>query len=137
MEARGLKPFQLNKVKRWCKTAGVTEVLVSSSTVPPPALTSCVALPVGDGVHNEEDVTESDRDDSISNDSGERDSNEDCVVIGGKETAMTHDEVDNTSGKRAATGTTHHVTRRVLQSIKFTLSRFAVNGIACRVHTLQ
>ena len=106
MEARGLKPFQLNKVKRWCKAAGVTEVLLSSSTVPPPALTSCVALPVGDGVHNEEDVTESDRDDSVSNDSGERDSDKDCVVISEKETVIVHEESGNPSGKRDATAGT-------------------------------
>jgi hypothetical protein len=72
LEARGLKPFQLKKVKRWCEEAGSTEVLPSSSTVPPPALTSSVSLPVGDGVHNEEDGTESDSDDSVSNDSGGR-----------------------------------------------------------------
>jgi hypothetical protein len=58
LEALGLKPFQLNKVKRWCETAVVTEVLSSSSTVAPPALTTCVTLSVGDGVPNEEDDTE-------------------------------------------------------------------------------
>ena len=31
----------------------------------------------------------------------------------------------------------NHVTRRVLQSIIFSLSRFAVNGITFRVHVLQ
>ena len=31
----------------------------------------------------------------------------------------------------------NHVTRRVLQSIIFSLSRFAVNGITSRVHVLQ
>ena len=63
LEALGLKPFQLNKVKRWCEAAGATEVLPSSSTVAPPALTTYVAFRVGVGVHNEEDGTESDRED--------------------------------------------------------------------------
>jgi hypothetical protein len=31
----------------------------------------------------------------------------------------------------------NHVTRRVLQSIIFSLSRFAVNGITFHVHVLQ
>ena len=79
---------------------------VASSTVTPPALTSYVALSVGDGVHNEEDVTESDIEDSVSNDSGDRDSDKDYVVIGGKETAIADEEVGNTIGKRAATGGT-------------------------------
>jgi len=60
LETLGLKSFQLNKVKRWCEAAGATEVLPSSSTVVPPVLTSYVSLSVGDGVHNEEDDTESD-----------------------------------------------------------------------------
>ena len=106
MEALGLKSFQLNKVKRWCEAAGATEVLPSSSTVAPPALTSYVPLRVGDGVHNEEDVTESDSDDSVSNDSGDRDSDKDCVFIGGKETSIADEEVGNTIGKHAATGGT-------------------------------
>ena len=93
LESRGLKPFQLNKVKRWCESV-------------PPALTSSVTLTVGD-VNNEEDGTESDSDDSVSNDSGERDSEKDCVVIGGKETATSHEEAGNTRGKRVATGGTH------------------------------
>ena len=37
------------------------------------------------GIHNEEDDTESRSDESVSNDSGECDSDKDCVVIGGKE----------------------------------------------------
>ena len=53
LEARGIKPFQLKKVKRWCESTGTT--FPSSSTVPPPVLTSwTVTLPVGDGVHNEQ-----------------------------------------------------------------------------------
>ena len=93
-------------MKRWCEAAGATEVLPSSSTVAPPALTSYVSLRVGDGVHNEEDVTESDSDDSVSNDSGERESDQDCVVIGGMETANAHEEAGDTSGKRDVTGGT-------------------------------
>ena len=106
LEVLGLKPFQLNKVKRWCESAGATEVLPSSSTVTPPALTSYVALSVGDGVPNEEDATESDSEDSVSNDSGDRDADKDCVVIAGKETDIADEEVGNTIGKRAATGGT-------------------------------
>jgi hypothetical protein len=75
-------------------------------TVPTLTLTSCVTLSVEDGVHNEEDETESNNDDSVSNDSGDRDSDKDCVVIGGKETVISHEEVFNTSGKRAPTGGT-------------------------------
>ena len=106
LEVLGLKPFQLNKLKRWCETAGATEVLPSSSTVAPPTLTSYVALSVGDGVPNEEDATESDNEDSVSNDSGDRDSDKDCVVITGKETDIADEEVGNTIGKRTATGGT-------------------------------
>ena len=61
---------------------------------------------MGDGVHNEEDDTESDSDDSVSNDSGDRDSDKDYVVIGGKETVIADEEVGNTIGKRTATGGT-------------------------------
>ena len=63
-------------------------------------------MTVGDGVHNEVDDTESDSDDSVSNDNGERDSDKNCVVIGGKETDIAHEESRNTSGEQAATGGT-------------------------------
>ncbi len=35
LEALGLKPFVLMKIKRWSTSGGVTDVLPSSSTVPP------------------------------------------------------------------------------------------------------
>jgi hypothetical protein len=89
LEARGLKPLQLKKLKRWCeagRSACATEMLPSSSTFPPPALTSSVALTVSD----EESVTESESDDSEAQESGEHESDKDCEVIGGKETAIAH-----------------------------------------------
>ena len=57
LEARGLKPLQLKKLKRWCeagRSACATEMLPSSSTVPPAAFTSSVAWTVSD---NEGGVT--------------------------------------------------------------------------------
>ena len=63
-------------------------------------------MTVGDGVDNEEDSTESESDDSVSNDCGERESDKDCVVIVRKETAIAHEEAGNTNCKRAATGGT-------------------------------
>jgi hypothetical protein len=44
-------------------------MLPSLSTVPPPALTGSVALTVRDGVDNEEGVTESENDGSVSHES--------------------------------------------------------------------
>jgi hypothetical protein len=58
-------------------------MLPSSSTVPPTALTSSVALTVSDGVDNEVGVTESESDDSEAQESGEHESNKDGEVIGG------------------------------------------------------
>ena len=57
------------KIKRWSTSGGVTDVLSSSSTVPPAALTSSVPLTVGDTVDNAEDDTEGESDESVSNDS--------------------------------------------------------------------
>ena len=94
------------KIKRWSTSGDATEVLPSSSTVPTTALTSSVPLTVGDVVDNAEDDTESESDESVSNDSGQRESDQDCVVIGGMETVIAHEETGNTSGKRAATGGT-------------------------------
>ena len=51
-------------------------------------------------------IAQSESDDSVSNDSGERESDKDCVVIGRKETVIAHEEVGNTNCKRAATGGT-------------------------------
>ena len=104
LEALGLKPFLLMKIKRWSTSGGATEVLPSSSTVPPPSLNSSVPLTAGDGVDNAEDVSESESDES--NDSEERESDQDCVVIGAMETVFAHEEAGSTSGKRAATGGT-------------------------------
>ena len=106
LQALGLKPFVLMKIKRWSTSGGATDVLPSSSTVPPPAITSSVPLTVGDAVDNAEDDTESESDKSVSNDSGECESDQDCVVISGMETAIPHEGTGNTSGKRAATGGT-------------------------------
>ena len=65
LEVPGLTSLFLKKLKRWyesgCSTC-VTEMLSTSSTVPPPALTSSVVLTVSDGVDNEEGVTESESD---------------------------------------------------------------------------
>ena len=81
LETLGLKPFQLMRLLRWCEEGGVTEMLPSSSTVPRPPLTSSVdsELTVSDGVDNEKVVTESQSDDSVSNESGDRESDKDCV----------------------------------------------------------
>ena len=102
----GLKPFVLMKIKRWSTSGGVTDVLPSSSTVPPAALTSSVPLTVGDTVDNAKYDTESESDGSVSNEIGERESDKDCVLIDGMETAIAHEEAGNTSGKRVATGGT-------------------------------
>ena len=59
---------------------------VEDHPVPPPERTSSVTLTVSDGVDNEDGVTESDGDDSVSHESGEHESDKDCVVIGGKPT---------------------------------------------------
>ena len=40
LQALGLKPFVLMKIKRWSTSGGATDVLPSSSTVPPAPLTS-------------------------------------------------------------------------------------------------
>ena len=53
----------------------------------------------GDGVDNAEDDTESESDES--NDSEERESDQDCVVIGAMETVFAHEESDSTSGNAA------------------------------------
>ena len=45
-------------------------------------------MTAGDGVDNAEDDTESKSDESVSNDSGECESDQDCGVIGGMETVM-------------------------------------------------
>ena len=106
-EARRLKPLQLKKLKRWCEAGHsecATVMLPSSSTVPPPALTSSVALTVSVFiVDNEEGGTESESDDSEAQESGEHESDKDCEVIGGKETAIAHEEAGNTNGKLPAT----------------------------------
>ncbi len=73
---------------------------------PEAALASSVTLTVGDGVDNAKHGTESEIDGSASNDTGERESDKDCVFIDGMETAIAHEEAGNTSGKRAATGGT-------------------------------
>ena len=86
LEDLGLKPFMLMKIKRWSTSGGVTDVLPSSSTVPPPALTSSVPLTVGDRVDNAQHDTENESDGSVSNDTGERESHEDCVLIDATET---------------------------------------------------
>jgi len=106
LEDLGLKPFMLMKIKRWSTSGGVTDVLPSSSTVPPPALTSSVPLTVGDRVDNAQHDTENESDGSVSNDTGERESHEDCVLIDATETVIAHEESGSTSGKRAATGGT-------------------------------
>ena len=106
LEALGLKPFVLMKIKRWSTSGGVTDVLPSSSTVPAAALTSSVPLTVGDGVDNAQHGTENESDGSVSNDTGERESDEDCVLIDAMETVIAHEEAGSTSGKRAATGGT-------------------------------
>jgi len=106
LEDLGLKPFMLMKIKRWSTSGGVTDVLPSSSTVPPPALTSSVPLTVGDRVDNAQHDTENESDGSVSNDTGERESHEDCVLIDATETVIAHEEAGSTSGKRAATGGT-------------------------------
>ena len=77
LEALGLKPFLLMKIKRWSTSGDATEVLPSSSTVPPTALTSSVPLTVGDGVDNAKHGTESESDGSVSNEIGERESDKD------------------------------------------------------------
>ncbi len=46
---------------------------------------------VSDGVDNEEGVTESESDDSEAQESAEHESDKDCEVIGGKETAIAHE----------------------------------------------
>ena len=107
LHALGLKPFVLMKIKRWSTSGGVTDVLPSSSTVPPAPLTSSVPLNVGDDVDNAEDGTESESNGSVSNEIGERESDKDCVLIDGMETAIAHEESGNTSGKRVATAGTH------------------------------
>ncbi len=66
---------------------------------------------MSDGVDNEEGATESESDDSELEESGEHESDKDCEVIGGKETAIEHEEAGNTNGKRAATGGTQAVSR--------------------------
>ena len=91
-QALGLKPFVLMKIKRWSTSGGVTDVLPSSSTVPPGALTSSVPLNVGDTVDNTEDDKESESNGSVSNEIGERESDKDCVLIDGMETVITHEE---------------------------------------------
>jgi hypothetical protein len=106
LEDLGLKPFMLMKMKRWSTSGGVTDVLPSSSTVPPAALTSSVPLTVGDGVENAQYGTENESYGSVSNDTGERESDEDCVLIDATETVIAHEEAGSTSGKRAATGGT-------------------------------
>ena len=56
-----MTPLHLKKLKRWCEAGGsvcVTEMLASSSTVPPSALTISLALAVSNGVDNEEGITE-------------------------------------------------------------------------------
>ncbi len=60
-------------------------------------------MTVGDGVDNEEDNTESESDDPVSNDSRERESDKDCVVIGRKETVIVHEETGNTNCKHSVT----------------------------------
>jgi hypothetical protein len=85
-------------------------VLRASSTVPPVALTSSVPLTVGDGVENSQHVTENESDGSVSNETGERESDEDCVFIDATETVIAHEEAGSTSGKRAATGGTQDET---------------------------
>ena len=60
------------KIKRWSTSGGVTDVLPSSSTVPPPALTSSVPLTVGDAVDNAKHGTESESDGSVSNEIGDQ-----------------------------------------------------------------
>ena len=92
LEALGLKPFVLMKIKRWSTSGGVTDVLPSSSTVPAAALTSSVPLTVGDGVDNAQHGTENESDGSVSNDTGERESDEDCVLIDAMETVIAHEE---------------------------------------------
>ena len=78
-------------------------MLPSSSTVPPAPLTSSVPLNVGDDVDNAEDGTESESNGSVSNETGERESDKDCVLIDGMETVIAHEETGNTRGKHAAT----------------------------------
>ena len=105
-----LKSSQLKKLtntKRWCEVGAFvrqcdTEMLPSSSTVQPPALTISVALNVS--VDNEEGGTESESDDSEAQESGEHESENECEFIGEKETAIAHEEAGNTNGKRPATG---------------------------------
>ena len=92
LEALGLKPFVIMKIKRWSTSGGVTDVLPSSSTVPPGALTSSVPWTVGDAVDNANHGTESESDGSVSNEIGERESDKDCVLIDGMETAIAHEE---------------------------------------------
>jgi len=52
-------------------------MLPSSSTIPPPALTSSVSLTVSDRVDNEGGVTESESDDSETHESAEHESDKD------------------------------------------------------------
>ena len=106
LETLGLKPFVLMKIKRWSTSGGATDVLPSSSTVPPAALTSSVPLTVGDTVDNGKHDTESDSDGSVSNEIGERESDKDCVLIDAMETVIAHEEAGNTIGKRVATAGT-------------------------------
>jgi hypothetical protein len=73
----------------------------SSSSVPRPALTSSVAFTVSDGVDNEEGVTESKSHASVSNESGERESDKHCMVIDGKETVIANEAAGHTSGTNA------------------------------------
>lgn len=109
LEARGVKPLQLKQLKRWCEAGGsacAAEMLPSSSTVPPPALTSEEGV-TESALTNEEGETESESargsDDSEAEKSGEDESANDCEVIGEQETAIAHEEAGNTNGKRAAT----------------------------------
>ena len=105
LETLGLKPFVLMKIKRWSTSGGVTDVLPSSSTVPPTALTSSVPLTVGDDVDNAKHDTESESDGSVSNEIEEHESDKDCVLIDGMETAIAHEETGNTVVVRLFIGT--------------------------------
>jgi hypothetical protein len=94
------------KIKRWSTSGDVTDVLPSSSTVPAAALTSSVPLTVGDGADNAQHGTENESDGSVSNDTGERESDKDCVLIDVMETVIAHEETGSTIGQHAATGGT-------------------------------
>ena len=52
-------------------------------------------------------MTESESHEWVSNDSGECESDQDCVVIRGMETDIAHEKTGNTIGKHAETGGTH------------------------------